>query len=80
MFNDLAHCLRAPAKSPVFAAVAVTALMPGIGMVLSFFAAKLQTSSLYGITPVDPVTYAGTVVTLAVAGIAACLVPALRAL
>jgi len=51
-----------------------------IGLGLAFFAAKLQTNSLYGITPEDPVTYAGTLATLGIAGIAACLIPALRAL
>jgi hypothetical protein len=51
-----------------------------LGLGLAFFAAKLQTNSLYGITPEDPVTYAGTLATLGIAGIAACLIPALRAL
>lgn len=51
-----------------------------VGMGLAFFAAKLQTNVLYGITPEDPITYAGTLATLAIAGVAACLVPALRAL
>jgi putative ABC transport system permease protein len=51
-----------------------------VGLVLAFFAAKLQSRSLYGITPEDPVTYVATLFTLGIAGVAACLVPALRAL
>ncbi len=56
------------------------ALGLAVGLGLAFFAAKLQTNSLYGITPSDPVTYVGTLVTLAGAGLLACLIPALRAL
>jgi ABC-type antimicrobial peptide transport system permease subunit len=51
-----------------------------LGVVLAFFASKLQANSLYGIKPSDPVTYVGALCTLAVAGLLACLIPALRAL
>lgn len=51
-----------------------------IGLTLAFFAAKLQTSSLYGIQPTDPASYLLTLGTLGFAGLAACLIPALRAL
>jgi predicted permease len=51
-----------------------------VGLVLAFFAAKLQANSLFGITPSDPVTYGATLFTLGTAGLLACLVPALRAL
>ncbi|MBA4136915.1 MAG: hypothetical protein C0518_06320 [Opitutus sp.] len=51
-----------------------------IGLTLAFFAAKLQTNSLYGIKPSDVTTYVATFVTLGVAGVFACLIPALRAL
>lgn len=56
------------------------ALGLAFGLLLAFFAAKLQANSLYGITPADPVTYGITLVTLGTAGFFACLVPALRAL
>ncbi|HUG09571.1 MAG TPA: ABC transporter permease [Opitutaceae bacterium] len=51
-----------------------------IGLTLGFLAGKLQADFLFGITPNDPATYAGTLLTLGVAGLAACLIPALRAL
>jgi predicted permease len=51
-----------------------------LGLVLASFAAKLQTNSLYGITPRDSVTYIAACATLAGAGFLACLIPALRAL
>lgn len=50
------------------------------GLLLAFFASKLQANSLYGITPSDPVTYVVALATLALAGLLACLIPALRAL
>jgi predicted permease len=56
------------------------ALGLAVGLVLAFFAAKLQANSLFGITPSDPVTYVTTLLTLGTAGLLACLVPALRAL
>jgi putative ABC transport system permease protein len=56
------------------------ALGLAIGLILAFFAAKLQTNSLYGITPSDPATFVATLVTLGLAGVAACLIPAFRAL
>lgn len=57
--------------------------MVGIGIVLGVGAAVATTrileTFLYGLSPYDPLTFAGIAVTLAVAGLAACLLPARRA-
>lgn len=50
-----------------------------LGLGLGFLAGKLQTEFIYGITPGDAPTFLGTGLTLAVAGLLACLIPALRA-
>jgi ABC-type antimicrobial peptide transport system permease subunit len=55
--------------------------IPGllIGFALSAATAVLARALLYGVTPVDPLTYAGVFVLLAVTSIAASYVPAWRA-
>ena len=51
----------------------------GIGVVTSWFVTGLMRNMLFGITPTDPITYAGVVIVLVVAGLVACQVPAFRA-
>lgn len=64
-----------------------TMMLPGIvltlvglviGSVLAFGAAGLIRRLLWGVTPTDPLTFAGVAVTLLTVAIAASLVPALR--
>ncbi|MQA93065.1 MAG: FtsX-like permease family protein [Gemmatimonas sp.] len=64
-----------------------TVMLPGIvltlvglavGSVLALGAAGLVRRLLWGVTPTDPLTFAGVAVTLLVVAIVASLVPALR--
>jgi predicted permease len=55
-----------------------TGLVLGLG--LGYGAARLQGDFLYGVQALDVPTFAGTFLTLGLAGVLACLVPALRAL
>ena len=50
-----------------------------IGVVLSLVSARTLRSALFGVTPVDPATYASVIVVLAVASLLACWLPAWRA-
>jgi putative ABC transport system permease protein len=58
-------------------------LMVGAGIALGMAGAlgvsRLMSSVLYGVSPTDPVTYAGVIAVLALTGLAACLAPAWRA-
>ena len=51
----------------------------GIGMVAAFFAARLLRTLLFGVTPVDPLTFAIVPPLLLAVAVLACYVPALRA-
>jgi len=51
-----------------------------IGLVLAAVAGQVIASLLMGVAPVDPVTFAGASLLFAVIGVAACWVPARRAL
>ena len=57
----------------------LTALGLLIGLVGAVALSHSLTSFLYGLSPFDPLTFAGVVVTLAAVSLAACLVPAWRA-
>jgi len=50
-----------------------------LGVGGAFFAARIIRGLLFGVPPNDPVTLIGVAVTMAAIGVAACLVPALRA-
>jgi predicted permease len=50
-----------------------------IGTVIALAAARLAIGLLAGLSPADPVTFAGTAMVLAAVGLAACYVPAKRA-
>jgi len=50
-----------------------------LGLLLSAATSRLLTRLLFGVPPVDPVTFAGAAALFAVVGLAACYVPARRA-
>ncbi|MBI2813624.1 MAG: ABC transporter permease [Opitutae bacterium] len=52
----------------------------GFGLVPALFAGQLLATFLYGVSPRDPVTLGATLLSLGLAGVAALLLPALRAL
>jgi putative ABC transport system permease protein len=58
-----------------------TLLMIGLAMGLTgaFFAARVIQGLLFGVEPHDPFTFAGVAVMMAVIGVVACWIPALRA-
>lgn len=51
-----------------------------LGLGISSVATQVMTEFIYGVSPRDPVTFAGTLLSLTAAGLLALLVPALRAL
>lgn len=57
-------------------------LWPGValGLTLAWAVSQSMQSLLFGLSPTDPATHAGAVVILAIAVLAACLVPVRRAL
>jgi putative ABC transport system permease protein len=50
-----------------------------LGFALSVVAASLLTRVLFGVTPTDPLTYAGVFALLGAASLIACYLPARRA-
>jgi len=57
----------------------LTALGLLIGLVGAVALSHSLANFLYGLSPFDPLTFSGVVVTLAAVSLAACLVPAWRA-
>ncbi|HEY2823465.1 MAG TPA: ABC transporter permease [Candidatus Acidoferrum sp.] len=51
----------------------------GIGLIGSFFAARLLSGMLFGITASDPLTFGGVAIVLVVVALVACYIPARRA-
>ena len=51
----------------------------GIGLAGSFFAARLLSGMLFGVTPGDPMTFAGVAFVLVAVAMVACYIPARRA-
>ena len=51
-----------------------------LGLAGAFFLARLLAAQLYGISPVDSITYASVALIVAVVTLAACYVPARRAM
>ncbi len=51
-----------------------------LGVAGAFFVARLLSSQLYGISPVDSTTYISVAVVVAIVTLAACYVPARRAM
>jgi putative ABC transport system permease protein len=64
------------------AAQCVRPLLPGLtlGMLLALAATRVLQTALRGVSPSDPVTFAGTLVVLIVAAVLGCAVPARRAM
>jgi putative ABC transport system permease protein len=59
--------------------LALAAMGAVIGLVAASLAARALTSWLYGVAPLDPVTFAAVPVVLGLATLAACIIPARRA-
>jgi predicted permease len=59
--------------------VGIAAVGTAIGLVVGLAAARSLSAILYGITPSDPITLAGSAIVLAITMVAACYVPARRA-
>jgi ABC-type antimicrobial peptide transport system permease subunit len=51
-----------------------------IGLALAAALTRFASSLLYGVTPTDPITFAGSLGVLSAAALVACVMPALRAL
>jgi putative ABC transport system permease protein len=50
-----------------------------VGLVASYGATRLIASQIWGVSPTDPLTFAGVVLAIVVVGLAACVLPARRA-
>jgi ABC-type antimicrobial peptide transport system permease subunit len=51
-----------------------------LGLLGAFLTARLLATQLYGISPMDAITYVSVAVTVAVVTLAACYIPARRAM
>jgi predicted permease len=51
----------------------------GVGLLGALAASQVLRSSLYGVSPLDPIAYGGVVLVIAIAALAACYVPVRRA-
>jgi putative ABC transport system permease protein len=52
----------------------------GVGLVAAYALTRIVASTLYGVSPRDPLTFGGTALFLVLVGMAACYVPARRAM
>ena len=59
--------------------LSLTAIGSAIGVILAAALSRVLAGFLFGIPPIDPMTFAGTTVLFTLIGVAACCVPVLRA-
>jgi predicted permease len=60
--------------------ILLTGIGAAIGVVVTFWAARLTGSWIYGVSPDDPGTFAGAAIALLLVALAACFIPARRAM
>ena len=70
---DVLRLIVAQGMRPVIAGLIV-------GLITAAALSRLMTTLLFDVRPTDPLTYAAVAAVIALAGIVACLVPAMRAL
>jgi putative ABC transport system permease protein len=58
----------------------IVGIGPAVGIVAGLAFTRFIVSMLYGVASYDPITLFGVVLALVIAGAAACLLPALRAM
>ena len=59
--------------------MALVAIGAGLGLAAAAATARLLSHLLFGLPPLDPITYGGAVLLFAAVGMAACYLPARRA-
>ena len=66
-------------RAPLFSSVAVMTLAVGIGLVGAFGLTRLMDSLLFGVSPMDPVTFGSVALALSMVALLASYLPARRA-
>ena len=66
-------------RAPLFSSVAVMTLAVGIGLVGAFGLTRLMESLLFGVSPMDPVTFGSVALALLMVALLASYLPARRA-
>ena len=66
-------------RAPLFSSVAVMTLAVGIGLVGAFGLTRLMESLLFGVSPMDPVTFGSVALALSMVALLASYLPARRA-
>ena len=65
-------------RAPLFSSVAVMTLAVGIGLVGAFGLTRLMESLLFGVSPMDPVTFGSVALALLMVALLASYLPARR--